>query len=91
MWFEIDNKRYWVLDVSRGRFVDSPVGIVDCMEGPGCSVMFCRYIYINTRVDFPDEFGFFPGPGTVIRSFEEQDVIIRRLETELALEQLENL
>ena len=92
MWFEIDNTKYWVLRVSHANGLDGKIGIVECTMGPGCTVQFSRYISTGSRVNFLSEYGFRVDPNSVItiKTQEELDAIMQRLETEVAISKLED-
>lgn len=90
MWFKIGCETYWVVEVRRieGRF-----GLYRaiCTTVPGCTVKFEQWFMQGSRVTFCDEDGFTVGEEIELRCSEQAEAIYRKLETELALEQLENL
>lgn len=62
-----------------------------CTTVPGCTVKFEQWFMQGSRVTFCDEDGFTVGEEIELRCSEQAEAIYRKLETELALEQLENL
>ncbi len=90
MWFEIDNIKYWILEVT--RVFEGRSGLVTCTMGPGCTVQFSMYIHNGVRINFLNEYGFRVDSNSdiVINSREELDAIMQRLETELAISKLED-
>lgn len=91
MWFKIGCAIYWVVEVRR---TEGPFGsyyVVTCTNGPGCTVKFEQRFEQGYHVTFCDEDGFTVGEEIELGYSEQAEAIYRKLETELALEQLEDL
>lgn len=91
MWFKIGCAIYWVVEARR---IEGPFGsyyVVTCTNGAGCTVKFEQRFEQGYHVTFCDKDGFPVGEEIELGCSEQAEVIYRKLETELALEQLEDL
>jgi len=91
MWFKIGCATYWLVEVRRTKGLFSPYCVATCTIGPGCTVKFKWHFDNGDRVTFCDEDGFPAGNEILLESPEQVETVYRKLETELALEQLEDL
>lgn len=91
MWFKIGCATYWVVEARRTDGLFGPLYTVTCTNGPGCTVKFEQWFERGCHVTFCDENGFTVGKEIELGGSEQVEAIYRKLETELALEQLEDL
>lgn len=91
MWFKIGCATYWVVKARRIEGLVGPLYSVTCTNGPGCTVKFEQWFVMGSHVTFCDENGFPVGKEIGLGCSEQAEAIYRKLETELALEQLEDL
>ena len=90
MWFKIGCAIYWVVEVRRTKGLFGLYRAI-CTSGPGCTVKFEQWFMQGSRVAFCDEDGIPVGEEIELRYSEQVEAVYRKLETELALEQLEDL
>ena len=91
MWFKIGCAIYWVVEARRTEGLFGPLYTVTCTNGPGCTVKFEQWFTQGCHMAFCDEDGCTVGEEIELVSTEQAEMVYRKLETELALEQLEDL
>ena len=91
MWFKIGCAIYWVVEARRTEGLFGPFYTVTCTNGPGCTVKFNHQFAQGDRVTFCDEDGIPAGKEIELGYSEQAEAVYRKLETELALEQLGDL
>ena len=91
MWFKIGCATYWVVELRRTEGLFGPFYTATCTNGPGCTVEFEQRFERGYHVTFCNEDGLPAGKEIELERDELAEAVYRRLETELALKQLEDL